>query len=73
MKTIYRCDLCGTEFDGWRVCIDHEEKHPQVINTHILFDNPEHTVPDIIAVEMNNGMTGEYRRTCSYPTPKSKE
>ena len=24
MKTIYKCDLCGKEFEDWKECFDHE-------------------------------------------------
>lgn len=55
MKTIYRCDMCGTEFDDWQQCNDHERAHPRIEKTTLDYAGPNDKKPDGLEVLFSNG------------------
>lgn len=64
MKTIYKCDKCGTTFDHWEPALDCESSH---INPHVILNSSEWGNRDIypeyaetLVVEMNDGSRAIY-------------
>ena len=69
MKTIYRCEMCGEEFDDWQSCMAHENTHPEIIKTTPWFEK-ESELPTRLFVDFNNGCAGIYVLDAAMPPEK---
>lgn len=78
MKTVYRCEKCGKEFEEWDKCYEHEKSHvtPIYAQPFALDENgyaykPNIPYPDMLAVEMSNGAIILYLYQCKIATKSS--
>ncbi len=55
MKTIYRCDMCGNEFNDWQECAEHERAHPKIEKTTLEYAGPNDIAPEGIKIQFDNG------------------
>jgi hypothetical protein len=54
MQEIYRCELCGAEFTGQQICLDHESAHVRPAQGKLV--QPIEYIP-----ENNNAMNTDPR------------
>jgi hypothetical protein len=59
MKTIYKCDGCGQQFEDWNKCLDHEQEHLKIKSSQLIF-NLGDINPHTLKITFNDDSSGIY-------------